>query len=145
MNPTERMGWSDFEDEIDKLADKIQAGDTTYDALVGITRGGVIPARLLVARLAIDDMYCINVRKQGVRRVVTTPITEDLTDKHVLIVEDVLESGRSLDIAKEYLEQEKRAHVGTAALYFMDITEASVDYSLKKVESPPYFPWEPEG
>lgn len=142
MNPTERMGWSEFEDEIDKLADKIQASNTKYDALVGITRGGVVPARLLVARLAVDDMYCINVRKQDARRVVTTPINEDLTDKHVLLVEDVLESGRSLGAAKEYLEQEKRAHVGTAALYFMDITEVPVDYSLRKVGSPPHFPWE---
>lgn len=61
--------------------------------------------------------------------------------KNVLLVEDMLESGASIEIAKIYLET-KGAKAKTACLYTMPQTKIIPDYFLKKVSSVVIFPWE---
>ena len=86
-------------------------------------------------------MYAINVKKVGGERKVTTAIKEDLHGKKVLLVEDMLETGRSLAVAKAHLEAEG-ASVRTACLYTMPITEVPVDFCVKEVADVLSFPWE---
>lgn len=132
------MKWSEFEAEINRLAEKI---DFAANAIIGIARGGVIPAVLLSKRLKVKDMYVLKVRKEGNERRVIADILIDVSNKKILVVEDMLESGKSLSIAKEFLEQ-KGAEVKTCCLYTMSITETRPDYSLREVEEVVHFPWE---
>jgi hypoxanthine phosphoribosyltransferase len=83
----------------------------------------------------------LTVKKVGDKRKVTNDIIIDINGKYVLLVEDMLETGKSLIIAKQYLEQ-KGAIVRTVCLYTMPISEVTPDFSLKKVESIEKFPWE---
>lgn len=136
------IDWPTFEQETGKLADKIRTSETCFDGVVGVLRGGVVPARFLVARLAIEDMYAVNVRKRGEERIVTTVIDEYLSGRRLLLVEDVLESGRSLLAAKKYFEMQKGAIVATAALYFTAASEITPDFSLGQVDEVPHFPWD---
>lgn len=133
------MTWQQFEEEIHILSQKINASPP--DIIVGIVRGGIIPARLLATHLDIKSMYCLTVEKQENERKVTTDITTDLKDKRILLVEDMLETGKSLSAAKEYLES-KGALVQTACLYIMPISEIEPDYYLKIVEKVEKYPWE---
>jgi hypoxanthine phosphoribosyltransferase len=100
-----------------------------------------VPARLLARELGVKDMYCLTVKKRGDERHVTTDITDDISGKHVLLVEDMLESGKSLAMAREYLG-DKGASVKTACLYTMPATECKPDYSLREVDEVVEFPWE---
>lgn len=127
---------------IDELTEKVRASELDFDGVVGILRGGVVPARLLVARLAIRDMYAVNVKKRSEERIVTTTIGEELSGHRLLLVEDVLESGGSLRAAKEYLETQKGAIVGTAALHFTAASEVIPDFSLGQIDAVPHFPWD---
>ncbi len=68
------IDWSTLEPDIDELPEKIRDSGADFDRVVGILHGGVIPARLLVARLAIRDGYALNIRKRGENRVVTTAL-----------------------------------------------------------------------
>lgn len=120
------------------LASKI---DYTPDIIIGIVRGGLIPARLLSSELKVKDMYALTVKKVGQEREVTIEILEDLSDKKILLVEDMLETGRSLVVAKEYLEK-RGANVKTACLYTMPVSELKPDFSLKEVVEVMPFPWE---
>lgn len=86
-------------------------------------------------------MFCLSVEKTEGERKVVTNILEDLTGKTILLVEDMLESGRSLMVAQKYLES-KGATVKTACLYTMPISEVKPDFSLKEVEAVVRFPWE---
>eukprot|EP00729_Bicosta_minor_P025628 gene25628-11362_t len=98
--------------------------------------------RLLSTALKVKEMYCINVKKVGGgERKVLTEILEDLAGKKLLLVEDMLETGRSLAVAKAHLEA-KGATVQTACLYTMPHTEVPVDYSVKQVTEVIPFPWE---
>ena len=132
------MTWEELQNEIKSLAAKI---DYTPDVIIGIVRGGLIPARLLSNELKVRNMYCLTVEKVGANRKVATDILEDVSGKKILLVEDVLETGKSLQVAKAYLEV-KGAEVKTMCLYTMPISQIKPDYSLKKINETIKFPWE---
>jgi hypoxanthine phosphoribosyltransferase len=132
------MEWQELVGEIENLASKIQRKP---DCIVGIVRGGLIPGRLLSSKLGVKEMHCLTVKKVGEQRNVVTDINEDLHHKSILLVEDMLETGKSLIVAKQYLEQ-KGANVETACLYVMPASEIHPDHYLKEVKEIIRFPWE---
>ncbi len=132
------MNWKEFDKEIRTLSGRI---DYTPDIIVGIVRGGLVPARLLSSELKVKNMYALTVKKVGEERKVTSGILENINGKKVLLVEDMLETGRSLIVAKEYLEK-KGAEVKTACLYTMPKSEIRPDFSLKEITEVVPFPWE---
>ena len=132
------MNWSTFQQEIELLSQKIEE---KFDMIVGITRGGVVPARILSSLLKVPKMVCLSVEKQGGERKVVTELLDDLSGKTILLVEDMLETGRSLIVAKHYLES-KGAQVKTACLYTMPKSDVKPDYFLKEVKKVVEFPWE---
>lgn len=132
------MDWKKFDAEIQKLASRIA---NKPDIIIGVVRGGLIPARLLAKYLGVKDMYALTVKKLGTERVLLNEITEQLTGKTVLLVEDVLESAGSMIIAKEYLES-RGANVVTASLYVQPQSRLAPDYFLGDVTTVPIFPWD---
>lgn len=132
------MNWDELRAEAKILAGKI---DYSPDIIVGIVRGGLVPARLLSSELAVKDMYALTVKKVGVERKVTSDILEDISGKKILLVEDMIETGKSLVVAKEYLEK-KGAEVKTVCLYTMPISETRPDFSLREAVEAVLFPWE---
>jgi hypothetical protein len=131
------MDWNELQEHIKKLCEKI---DFTPDIIAAVARGGVVPAVLIAEKLGIKDMYAITVKKQEGKRQVITKISEELTGKKILLVEDALESGKSMRTAKKYLES-KGAVVKTAALFIKGNSVINPDYSLEPVEDIK-FPWE---
>ena len=134
------MNWDFLTKEIHSLAQKIEK-EYLPDVIVGIVRGGIIPAQLLSTELGENQVHCISVTKDGKRRRVVTKILEELVNKNVLLVEDALESGRSLIEAKRYLES-TGANVKTACLYYTSASDIVPDFYLRKVARIPKFPWE---
>jgi uncharacterized protein len=132
------MTWQEFESEIEKLSRKI---DDKPDYIVGIVRGGLIPARMLSKLLSIKSMFCLNVEKKDGERSVSSNVDFTLQNKKILLIEDMLETGKSLMIAKKWLE-EKGAIVKTACLYTMPISECKPDYYLKQTSEIIPFPWD---
>jgi hypoxanthine phosphoribosyltransferase len=132
------MNWPEIESELTKLAREI---DFKPDYIIGIARGGIIPARILVSKLEVKDMQCLTVKKRDGDREVVTDILEDLTGKSVLLVEDMLERGKSLIVAKQYLGL-RGAVVRTLAIYIQPYSEIIPDYYLAAKEDVPKFPWE---
>ncbi|NTU46494.1 NUDIX domain-containing protein [Candidatus Roizmanbacteria bacterium] len=130
--------WEKLNEEIDILSKRVES---TPDIIIGIVRGGMIPARMLASKLKVKQMFCLSVTKMGNERKVTTEISEDISGKTILLVEDMLETGKSLIVVKKYLEQ-KGALVKTACLYTMSISQIQPDYSLRAVSEVPHFPWE---
>lgn len=132
------MTWEELEKEITIVSSKIY---NPPDIVIGIVRGGLIPARLLSSKFKVKDMYALTVKKLDKERKVTSEITEDLTGKKILLIEDMLETGKSLLVAKHYLEN-KGAIIQTACLYIMPISETKPDYYIKEVGEIVNFPWE---
>lgn len=132
------MDWNELSQEVKILAGKITKKP---DMIVGIVRGGLIPSRLLSSNLGVKEMYALTVKKVGNERKVTSEVSENLNGKRILLVEDMLETGKSLLVAKQYLES-KGATVETACLYTMPISEVKPDYFLREISEVAHFPWE---
>lgn len=138
MQKNSKISWKELESELSALSNQV---NFQPDIIVGIVRGGVIPARLLSSLLNVQEMFCLTVEKHGHERQVVTTINKDLKDKKILLVEDILETGKSLLTAKKYLE-EQGASVKTACLYLMPETPIKPDFYLRKIEELVGFPWE---
>jgi uncharacterized protein len=132
------MTWDELEKEIEKLATKIT---TPIDILVPITRGGLIPGRLLATKLKVKTIYALTVEKEEEKRNIVTEINKDLKNQTILLVEDMLETGKSMIVAKKYLES-KGAKVLTACLYRMEHTQIVPDFYLNQVSKVLTYPWE---
>jgi len=93
------LGWDDIMSEVDTLIDQI---GTDYDAILVITRGGMVPACLISERLNIRNILVAAVQLYtGIGTSLDDPIFVQfpsdilLHDKRILIVDDVWDSGRT--------------------------------------------------
>jgi len=128
----------------ERLAHQIKASGFQADAIVALTRGGWIPARLLSDGLGIRELLSIGLRYSDTSR--TDLIAYSLPDpmptaRKLLLVEDCLESGRSLQEARRLLEAAGN-EVRTASLYITRQTVTAPDYHVIAAATPPAFPWE---
>jgi len=130
------MDWKTFEDETMNLARMI---DYAPDMVVGIARGGVIPAALLSKSLGVKDMFTLKLERENDRRI-SADALPDISGKKILLVEDMLETGRGLMNGKKFLE-DRGAVVKTACLYTMPISETTPDFFLRQVGEVVDFPW----
>jgi hypoxanthine phosphoribosyltransferase len=132
------MEWKGFDKEIRELARRI---DFSPDAVVGIVRGGVLPATVLANLLKVRDLRVIKVKHVGSGRRVDDDAMQGVAGMKILLVEDMLNTGKSLAAAKQYLEK-KGAEVKTACLYTLPHSEMEPDFFLKQVPEIVEFPWE---
>ena len=131
------MDWQEFDDETRRLAKIISLRP---DTIVAIARGGVIPATLLAKILQVRDMFTLTMQRDGAERKITSNVVVDISGKNLLLVEDMIETGRALIAGKKFLE-ERGATVRTACLYTMPISEIKPDYVLGEIPGVAEFPW----
>ena len=108
----ELVSWNDIDTLIDHLVPQFQEG---YDAMLIITRGGVVPGGLLAEALGINliltaavdfpDVIQYNQLKEFPRlmawpKFVQFPDNALLLGKNVLVVDDVWGSGRTITAVK---------------------------------------------
>lgn len=114
------------------------------DLLVGVARGGWVPTRLLSDELGVKFLASIGVTYSNAERtdLITYSVPEPIKDgTRILLIEDILESGNSVQYARRHFES-RGADVRTAAFYFTERTLVRPDYSLGCVPDVPILPWE---
>lgn len=106
-----------------KLAEKIREDGWQPDVIAAIARGGYVPARLLCDWLGIGDLVSLQVvhwpsaAQVADKAYVKYPLGADLADKKVLIIDDIIDTGDSVELAKKSVEECCRPReVKTAAL-----------------------------
>lgn len=72
------------------VADKVRGSKKKYDAILGITNGGIIPARLIAQELNIVYIQFIPVRYKNL--IIDEMPCLDLTKKY-LVVDDIYDTG----------------------------------------------------
>jgi len=129
-------------------AQKIQADEYKPDIIVGIARGGLVPSRILADLLETRDFAIITIEYYvGIGKTQREPILKQclhtqLTDKRVLLVDDVSDGGRSLRLAKKHLEQQHAKEIKVATIYCKPGTITTPDYFEKETSHWIVFPWE---
>jgi hypoxanthine phosphoribosyltransferase len=129
-------------------AEKIRQSGFKPDVIVGITRGGWIPARVLSDLLEIPDLAVVRVEFYlGVAEtrnapVLTPRVSAGVEGKKALLVDDVADTGKSLQLAKEHILQQGATEVRIATVYRKPFSIIKPDYYEKETRRWVVFPWE---
>jgi hypoxanthine phosphoribosyltransferase len=129
-------------------AQRIQGDGFKPDIIVGIARGGLVPSRILADLLETRDFAIITIEYYvGIGQTRKEPVLKQclhtqLTDKKVLLVDDVSDGGRSLQLAKKHLEQQGAEEIKIATIYCKPGTITLPDYFEKQTSRWIVFPWE---
>ena len=112
--------------------------DETFDIVVAIANGGVVPAGIINQRLKADfQTIKINLRDERQQPIydqprLISPIDFEFKGKNILLVDDRIKTGSTIKLAKELLKE--------AALIKTFAVNGTADYALFD-ESCFRFPW----
>jgi hypoxanthine phosphoribosyltransferase len=141
-------GWDEVYAMLLELALKIRRSGFKADLIVGVSRGGWAPARILSdllenARTAnIRIEFYTGLAKTASKPIVTQPISETIGGKNALVVDDVSDTGESLKVALEHLLKMGASSVKTVTIYYKPHSIFKPDYFAESTSDWIIFPWE---
>ena len=91
-SPKEYCSWEEVELLTKTVAQKIQTSNKKYDIILGITNGGIIPARLMARELDINHIQFIPIRNKKLYKKEMFPLFKV---KKYLIVDEILDTGET--------------------------------------------------
>lgn len=95
-SPKEYYSWRQIELLIKTVADKILRSNKRYDAILGITNGGIIPARLIARELDINHISFIPFRSKKLHKEEMPSLLES---KKYLVIDDIYDTGNIFSVA----------------------------------------------
>ncbi|TYQ10410.1 UNVERIFIED_ORG: hypothetical protein L601_002400000090 [Gordonia westfalica J30] len=137
-----------------ELAQQVVDDGFAPDIILGIARGGLIPAGAIAYALDCKLMISLNVEfYTGVGETLSEPVmlpslleSSGLTDQRVLVVDDVADTGKTLKLVNDFCEEQGRvAEVRNAVLYKKPYTITVPDYTWRTTDKWINFPWSVEG
>jgi hypothetical protein len=142
------LSWEQTEKLCEKIAKEVKKYNP--DILIGISRGGLVPVRILsdildnhnIAIIKIEFYKTIN-ETHGFPKI-THPLTIDIKGKKVLVVDDVSDTGKSLAVAKDYLAGHGAKEIRFATLHYKPHSTFKPDYFIDKTDKWIVYPWEVE-
>lgn len=131
-----------------RLYEKIADSKFRPDVIVGVARGGWIPARVLsdlfftreTANVKVDLYRGIYARDTEPR--ISQKLPKDMQWENPLLVDDISDTGDSLMIALEHLKKRGYRNPRTACLHMKPWTKLVPDYYVVKTEAWVVYPWE---
>ena len=140
------IGWAEYGDLTETLAKKVRAASVKFDLVVGIARGGIPVAMVVSDQLAVPIDF-INVKsytgiaERATPKVLST-LSERISGKSLLLVDDLVDQGDTLSFVKSYLESQNPSAVKTAVLFKKPWSKAEPDFYLEVVDKWIVFPFE---
>ncbi len=141
------VSWDQFHRDARALAWRL-AGSGPFDALVAITRGGLVPAAIVARELDVRVIETVSIasyhdyKTQGGLRVLK-PIAPEVArldaSGRILIVDDLVDTGATAKVVREMLP---KAHFAT--VYAKPLGRPLVDTFITEVSQDTwiYFPWD---
>lgn len=137
--PCELISWEQFYQLARGLVRLIRASGFAPDLIVAISRGGLVPARVLADHLNLFDLATLKVEHYHAMRreklaQVRYPLMARIAGRQVLLVDDVSDSGDSFQVALEHLlERGEPAQLKTAVLHHKQVSKFIPDYFAAEV------------
>ena len=134
---------------VKNVSEKIKDSGFEPTTIVGLARGGWVPARLLCDFLGITDLVSLKVEhwletgKTSNEAIIKYPVTTSLTQKRILIFDDITDTGESLLTATEHLESLDPEESRVGVMQYITSSKRIPDYYAEKVTDWYWFiyPW----
>ncbi|ADB58663.1 phosphoribosyltransferase [Archaeoglobus profundus] len=144
-----QYSWDDVYKLCKELARKIKNSGFKPDAIVAVARGGWVPARILADFLLIRELYSVKAEHWGIvatvtgKARITQPLMVDLTGKSVLVVDDVADTGETVEIVAQHVREKNAKEVRTAVIDFKHTSKFVPDYYAREMEKWAWivYPW----
>lgn len=140
--------WKQIYNMLLNLAEKIRKNGFKPDIIVGVSRGGWPPARVLSDLLGNPNLanvkaeFYLGVAETKGEPTLTQPVSTDVSSRKVLIVDEVADSGKSLKLVKEHVIKEGACEVKIVTIYYKPWSIVIPDYYEKETSRWIVFPWE---
>lgn len=135
----EFVGWHQIAQLSYRLAGKVEDDHYRPDLVIAIARGGYVPARLLCDYLEIYNLTSLRITHYlgGANKteaaILTLPLNIDISGMKVLLVDDVDDSGDTLQLALQHVTDLKPAAVKVAVLHHKTVSRIMPDYYAQKI------------
>lgn len=143
------ISWGEGITLSEELARRVESSGYKPEVVVAISRGGLVPARIISDVLGVDDVVTIGVKYWGLaHKRAERPILyhgvepSAVRGRRALLVDEVADTGHTLQLARAVLEL-MGAEVKTAVLHFKATSSTAPDYYVERVEEWVWisYPW----
>jgi hypoxanthine phosphoribosyltransferase len=135
----EIIGWGRVQRLARLLAGRIRAGGFRPTTIIGIARGGLVPARLLCDYLDVYELASLRIAhyhrgadRQAQARV-EIPLCKRLDGQSVLLVDDVSDSGDTFETALDHVRGFNPAELRTAVLHHKVVSSYRPDFLGQRI------------
>lgn len=140
------LTWQQFHQDVFKLAKKVGESGQKFDRIVCIDRGGAVVARFLSDFLGLKISSFVMVAYKEVGKLSHPKIVEELKTEikgeNILLVDEIIDSGSSFEVAVEYLQNLGPNKIVTLAPYIKPISRFKPDFWQVKTDKWVVFPYE---
>ena len=152
------FSWQDIDKLARQLFNLVKNDGYTPGIILGISRGGWIPARLLSdmfeARYLLEGhktssilatmqiRFYTGISETHSKPVIAQDVGVDIFQKKILLIDDLADSGESLQCALDYLRLKNPKEVKIATLLYKPWSKVKPDYYVEETEEWVVFPHE---
>jgi len=145
------VSWSEIEEWTKGIMKMIIKDNYNPDIIIGIARGGLVPARMVADYLFKKDLLSIKTEHWGLtatmdgKAVLKEKLNYDITGKKVLIVDDITDTGESMKLSYNYIKSLNPAELKTTSMLYVNGSNYTPDYYGKGLSKEQWawfiFPW----
>jgi len=142
------ISWKDIIKLVDKLSEKI-ISSYEPNTIIGVLRGGMIIADLISDNIDLKEVYALgcksyyDINKRNIVKIYHPLILEKLIDRKVLLVDDVSDTGNTLETAINYILKPKEPkEIKTATIHIKPWCKIKPDFYLIETKAWIVYPWE---
>lgn len=131
--------WGEVSRLARRVASSIRASGFAPDIVIGIARGGWVPARLLCDQLDLYDLVSIRIThyQSGAQKTreakISAPLAVEIRHLDVLLVDDVSDTGDTLRLALDHIRAFEPRSVKVAVLHHKEVSPVIPDFYGRKV------------
>ena len=136
----EVMDWEKFYQLSRIVAKKIRESGYKPDVIIGLARGGWIFSRVLCDFLGVKDLFSLKVEHWGItaspdgEAKVRHPLSIDLSNKKILVADDITDTGESMKKSVEHLKSLNPAEIKTVTLRHIEGAKFIPDYFSEEIK-----------
>lgn len=144
------VSWEDIENWCSTIRNKV-VENFSPEVIIGLSRGGLVPARILSDSLWIKDLLSIKTEHWGItatksgEAILNDPGKLNLKGKRVLVVDDITDTGQSMKLAYNFVKSQGPLEVRTATMLHITRSEFVPDYYGEEISQDKWtwfiFPW----
>ena len=143
------LSWDDIEIHCRKITKDIKNANFEPDVIISVGRGGMVPARILSDMLGISEVHLFEIESYtgvGLRmnKPKIQPFNFIVEGKNVLVVDDLIDKGITIQATLEKMKERKVKELKTATLLCKDNGSPTSTFYSGLVDADEWviFPWE---